>query len=71
MSENKKENCKGCFVTDHCNNVTYNKICPCVKCIVKVTCVMGCYEYDKFAEESRVKEDKGYKEFIEDQWVKV
>lgn len=40
-------NCKGCKTVD-CSHTAYLDDCPCIKCLVKVTCFMVCDELLNF-----------------------
>ncbi len=44
------ELCKGCSILSSCELREYNKQCPCIKCLVKVTCGYGmsCEDFAKF-----------------------
>ena len=44
--------CKGCPSNqfDDCIFYHFNSKCPCVKCLVKVTCDISCRDYDIFEE---------------------
>ncbi len=41
------KNCKGCHMHT-CGYMSYSKKCPCIKCLVKVTCMNYCIEHQLF-----------------------
>ncbi len=51
MTESK---CKGCHTQFRCQWHPNSK-CPCVKCLVKVTCNLGCHDFQDFELEIRRK----------------
>lgn len=40
----KPNRCKGCMIKD-CGYLWYSKDCPCIKCLVKVTCLNYCKDH--------------------------
>ena len=42
--------CKGCPSSSGCDYKEYSDICPCIKCLVKVTCRIACDELHDFLE---------------------
>jgi len=44
-----KDNCKGCPLMPINSCYPYSNKCPCIKCLVKVTCMDVCEEFDIFS----------------------
>ena len=48
--------CEGCYTKGNCDNYSKFKDCPCIKCLVKVTCCNPCEEYEVFSNAQILKE---------------
>ncbi len=52
MNDYNLEICKGCPGNQFhdCPMYAFNSFCPCLKCLVKVTCRIACEDYNNFEE---------------------
>jgi hypothetical protein len=60
MIQNRNKNCTGCYIHNSCKDHKNSEICPCIKCLVKVTCGTGCIEYDQFELKHRTEREEQY-----------
>lgn len=52
--------CKGCSIRNNCKCTPDNNECPCIECLVKVVCEIGCDKFYCFEFKSRKKREKEY-----------
>ena len=65
MTSNK-DNCKGCLSRRICKpTVNYSRECPCVKCLIKVTCDIGCEDFSEYYDKFQYAKEKEYNKALD------